>query len=97
MKRSYYIMLSLKAPGGYQCFGQYQLGSDKVFAEGIFSQLRGSGTITEHPRLHMDLVEEAEGLPVTVKTICCTLDQFTGNCKHLAKEIFRLHTLNELL
>ncbi|MBS1504221.1 MAG: hypothetical protein JST32_19285 [Bacteroidetes bacterium] len=76
MKRSYYIMLSLKAPGGYQW---------------------GSGTITEHPRLHMDLVEEADGLPVTVKTICCTLDQFTGNCKHLAKEIFRLHTLNELL
>ncbi|MBS1528560.1 MAG: hypothetical protein JST19_23135 [Bacteroidetes bacterium] len=97
MKRSYHIMLSLKASDGYQCFGQYLLGSDKTFADEIFSQLKGSGMITEYAKLHMDLVEEADGLPATVKTICCTLDEFTANCKHLAKEIFRLHTLKELL
>ncbi|HJP63711.1 MAG TPA: hypothetical protein VJ844_09730 [Mucilaginibacter sp.] len=86
----------MKTPEGYEPFGQYFLGNEKTYAEDIFSQMKGCSVISEHAKLHMDLIESVDGIPLTARTICCTLDEFACNCKHLAKEIFRLHTLKEL-
>ena len=97
MESKYYILLSLKNTIGYECFGQYFLGDDKDHATGIFSELKGKPDISEQAMLHMDFVETLNGLPARIKTICCTLDEFTCNCKFIAKEIFRLNSLKELI
>lgn len=95
-KREYHIMISVKTPNGYDCFGQYTLGHDRRYADAIFSKLEGSSVITEQAKLHLDLMETANELPVKVKTICCTLEEFGFNAKLIARELFRKSALNEL-
>ena len=95
MKSRFYILLSLKTPAGYECFGEYFLGDEQEQAENIFAGLKGRKDLTEQAMLHMDLMETVNELPVGVKSISCTLDEFTANCKFLSKEIFRLNNLKE--
>ena len=96
MESRYFIMLSLKGMGGYECFGQFFLGDDKKYAIDVFSAMKGKIDLIKQGMLHMDLMEMADELPVMLNTICCNLDEFTCNCKFIAKEIFRLNTLEEL-
>lgn len=95
-KHQYYIMVSVNTPAGYECFGQYTLGSGTQQAHDIFSKLKGDKTSPEQAKLHMDLVETVNELPVSVKTICCTLEEFSYNTKLIAREFFRMNALKEL-
>ena len=95
MKTQFYILLSLKTPGGFENYGQYFFGDDRDAAYALFAELQGSENITSQCPLHIDLMETIEALPVRIKTICCTLDQLAGNSKLIAREIFRQKNLKE--
>ncbi|MFD0766009.1 hypothetical protein ACFQZI_14190 [Mucilaginibacter lutimaris] len=96
METRFYILLSLKTPDGFIDYGQFFLGNDRSAANELFSQLKGSREINNTCLLHTDLMETVKGLPVKVKTICCTLDELALNSKLIAKEIFRLKNMEEI-
>ena len=93
MKSKYYLMLSLKYPGGYKYFGEYYLGKDSKHANEIFDGLKGKSSVYEDSVLHIDLIAMSGDFPEAAKTIACTLDEFAINCKFIAKEIFRINNL----
>ena len=93
MEKQYYILLSLRTPQGFVDYGQYFFGNDRHAAYGLFGQLQGSEDLRENCLLHIDLMETASGLPIRMKTICCTLDELGANCKLIAREVFRLKNL----
>lgn len=96
MKTQFYILLSLKTPHGFVDYGQYFFGNDREAAYSLFHQLKGNENIKDTCRLHIDLMETIEDLPVRIKTICCTLEELGANCKLIAREIFRLKNLEEM-
>lgn len=97
MNTQFYILLSLKTRQGFADYGQYFFGNDQEAAYGLFGQLKGSEKIGAKGLLHIDLMETVDDLPVKIKTICCTLDELGYNCKLIAREIFRLKNLEELI
>jgi hypothetical protein len=97
METQYYIFLSIKTPQGFVDYGQYFFGNDREAAYGLFRQLKGHETISENCLLHIDLMEIVNDLPEKIRTICCTLDELGTNSKLIAREIFRLKNLEEML
>ena len=97
MKTQFYILLSLKTPQGFVDYGQYFFGNDREAAYGLFRRLKGNENIKDTYLLHIDLMETINELPVRIKTICCTLDEVGANCKLIAREIFRLKNLEEIV
>jgi hypothetical protein len=63
----------------------------------LFEQLNGDGKISDTSLLHIDLMETVNELLVKIKSICCTLDEFGGSCKLIAREVFRLKNLEDNL
>jgi len=97
METQFYILLSLKTKKGFVDYGQYFFGNDREAAEHLFDQLKGSQIITDSALLHVDLMETVGQLPVKMKTICCTLEELGSNCKLIAREMFRLKNLEEMV
>ncbi|MCQ6957072.1 hypothetical protein [Mucilaginibacter aquariorum] len=97
MKSQFYILLSLKTPQGFCDYGQYFFGNDRHAAYELFRQLKGSERIKENYLLHIDLMETVDEIPVKIKTISCNLEELACNCKLIAREIFRLKNLEEML
>ena len=97
MRTQFYILLSLKTPQGFLDYGQYFFGNDRETAYGLFRQLKGDENIKDSCLLHIDLMETIDGLPARIKTICCTLDEVGANCKLIARELFRLKNLEEMI
>jgi len=97
METQFYILLSLKTTQGFVNYGQYFFGNDREAAYNLFRQLKGDPGMVASCPLHIDLMETVEELPVKIKSICCTLDELGFNCKLIAKEIFRLKNLEEML
>jgi len=95
MKKQFYLLLSLKTPRGFETYGQYFLGDERLYAEAIFNGLKGTAKINDHALLHLDFMEIVDELPVKVKTKGCTLEELGNNCKWIAKETFRLLNLEE--
>jgi hypothetical protein len=93
MKSKYYLMLSLKCPGGYKYFGEYYLGKDSRYANEVFDGLKGRNNVCDDSVLHIDMIVTSSDFPETAKTIACTLDEFAFNCKYITKEIFRINSL----
>ena len=96
METQFYIILSLKTPDGFVDYGQYFLGNDRGTAFELFGQLIGSADIKQNCLLHIDLMETVDGLPVLVKTRCCTIDELGANCKRIARHVFRLKNLEDI-
>lgn len=96
MKTHFYILLSLKTLDGFIDYGQYFFDNDRVAARQLFNQLKGSDSMKDNALLHIDLMETVDELPVKIKTICCTLDELSFNCKLIAREIFRLKNLEDI-
>jgi len=97
MKTQFYILLSLKTPQGYCDYGQYFFGNDRQTAYELFTQLSGEKKMKDNCLLHIDLMETVNEIPVKIKTICCTLEELGYNCKLIAREIFRLKNLEEMI
>lgn len=93
METQFYILLSFKTPVGFDTYGQYFFGDERIAAYNLFDRLEGSKDLAENRPLHIDLMETVDDLPVKIKSICCTLDELAANTKLIAKEIFRLKNL----
>jgi hypothetical protein len=89
MKTKFYILMSLQTLTGFVNYGQFWLGHDGQVASEIFNQLKDSAKDANQPMLHLDFMECVDEIPVKIKTVCCTLDDFMLNCKTIAKETFR--------
>jgi hypothetical protein len=97
METQFYILLSLKTTEGFADYGQYFFGNDREAAYDLFGQLKGDPDIRNSSLLHIDLMETVDELPVKIKTICCTLDELAYNSKLIAREIFRLKNLEDMV
>lgn len=97
MKTQFYILLSLKTQRGFLDYGKFFFGNDREAAYSLFQQLKGDENIKDSCLLHIDLMETIDELPVRIKTICCTLDELGANCKLIARELFRLKNLEEMI
>jgi len=94
METQFYILLSLKTPQGYVNYGQFFFGNDREAANTLFAQLQGNEGVKDC-LLHIDLMETVNELPVKIKTICCTLDELGANCRLIARETFRIKSMEE--
>ncbi|QEM04997.1 hypothetical protein DIU31_016285 [Mucilaginibacter rubeus] len=97
METQFYILLSLSTRQGFADYGQYFFGNDREAAYDLFNQLKGSPDLKDTRLLHIDLMETVGELPVKIKTICCTLEELGYNCKLIAREVFRLKNLEEMI
>ncbi|MFA6246618.1 MAG: hypothetical protein WC615_06735 [Mucilaginibacter sp.] len=86
----------MKTSKGFADYGQYFFGNDREAAYGLFAQLKGDITLKDSALLHIDLMETVNGLPVKIRTICCSLEELGLNSKLIAREIFRLKNLEEM-
>lgn len=93
MKSDFDILISFRTPEGFKVCGQYFLGKDRTFAEGVFSGLTGRKDQDGHTVLQLDLMETVNDIPVKVKTISCKLSELCGNCQHITRELFRMHAI----
>ncbi len=89
-------MLSLKASEGFVGYGQYFLGNNREVAYNLFNRMQGSKKLDD-ALLHIDLMETVNELPVKIEGICCTLEQLGINCKLIAREVFRLKNLEDMV
>jgi len=89
MDSTFYIVLNMRTPAGFEAYGRFELGSDRAFADELFSRLHGTGSISETDILHMDLMEWKDGLPVNIRVISCTANEIAANCKLVTKELFK--------
>jgi hypothetical protein len=97
MEAQFYILLSLKTTQGFVDYGQYLFGNDRVAAYDLFRQLKGDPGMVSSCPPHIDLMETIDGLPVKMKSMCCTLEELGFNCKLIARHLFRLKNLEEML
>ena len=90
---TFYAVLSIKTPEGFENFGRFNLGNSRKTATAIFQQLKGSPDVNYKTMLAVELIETENGLPVNLHMLDCTLDELAYNCKIITKETFKLHNL----
>ena len=90
---TFYILVSLRTPEGFENFGKYNLGSNRKTATAIFRQLKGSPDVDLKAMLTMELEETVNGLPVNIQMLACTLEELAYNTKIIVKETFKLLNL----
>ena len=83
----------MKTPKGFESFARFYIGNKVELARQLFDNLKGSGDEIEDCILQMDLIETQNNLPVDIKVIGCTLEEMAENCKVIAKEAFKIFTL----
>jgi len=91
MQPAYYITVWVKARDEYEQIARVSLNDDKMFAQNLFHQLRGSKEVRDNELLQLDLVENVAAVPVTIDIIACTLEQYAHNSRILATELLKLH------
>ena len=92
---TFYILVSLRTPEGFENFGKYNLGNNRKRATAIFRQLKGSYDVDMETMLIMELEETVNGLPVNLQLLACTLEELAHNTKIIAKETFKFLDLKE--
>ena len=90
---TFYAILSIKTPDGFENFGRFNLGNSRKAATAIFQQLKGSSDVNYKTMLAVEFIETVNGLPVNLHMLDCTLDELAYNCKIITKETFKLHNL----
>ncbi|MBN8854248.1 MAG: hypothetical protein BGO55_07620 [Sphingobacteriales bacterium 50-39] len=93
MRTIFYVILRLRTIDGFESYGSFNLGDDREFAYGVFSQLKGRELPQETDMLHMDLMEAKEGLPVNLRVVSCTAEEIAANVKCITREMFKLLNL----
>ena len=95
MDTKFYILLNMKTFTGPESFAQFFIGNNKAAAQAIFRKLKGTSDVDERNVLYLEFMETADGLPVNLDMISCTLEQLAENCKLITKEIFKINNLEE--
>ena len=93
METAFYILLYMKTPKGFESFSRFYIGNRKDLAFHLFDRLKGSSEEIDDCILQMDLTETQNNLPVNIKMVGCTLEELAENCKIIAKEAFKIFTL----
>ena len=93
METAFYILLYIKTPRGFESFARFYIGDKEELARNLFEKLAGNGEDLDNCILQMDLMETQNNLPVNIKVLGCTLEEMAGNCKIIAKEAFKIFTL----
>jgi hypothetical protein len=93
METVFYILLYIKTPQGFESFARFYIGNKDELARQLFNKLKGSVEEIDDCILQMDLMETQNNLPVNIKVIGCTLEEMAENCKVIAKEAFKIFTL----
>jgi hypothetical protein len=96
METTFYILLSMKTPGGPESFGRFFIGNNEAAARAVFRRLKGSAEVDESNVLYFDFMKTRDGLPVNLELITCTLGELGENCKIITKEIFKMNNLEGL-
>lgn len=91
VEHAHYITVWVKARDDYEQIARVCLGKDKVFAAGLFKQLRGNKEVRNSELLQFDLVEHISEVPVTIDIIACTLEQYAHNSRVLATALLTFH------
>jgi hypothetical protein len=86
---SCYIALNIKTPAGYETYGRFFLGKNKIFAYEVFNKLKGDEVFDETSVLYLDLIETSAGLPVNMNILSCTIEQLAENIKIITREVFK--------
>jgi len=94
MDTIYTIVISVRALQGMLEIGNFFLGADVDFSHSVFGNLKGDLTSKEDALIRIDLEMKEEGiLPIHLKSISCTLNQYAENCKIITRDIFKYFTL----
>ena len=93
METAFYILLYIKTPRGFESFARFYIGDKEKLARNLFEKLTGNGEDLDNCILQMDLMQTRNNLPVNIKVLGCTLEEMAGNCKIIAKEAFKIFTL----
>jgi len=95
MINTFYIVLNMRTPSGFEAYGRFEVGSDRLFAEQLFGQLHGTASVNDTDILHVDLMELKDGLPVNIQVISCSVNEIAVNCKLITKELFKRINLDD--
>ena len=93
METAFYILLYIKTPRGFESFARFYIGNKEELARNLFEKLTGNGEDLDNCILQMDLMQTRNNLPVNIKVLGCTLEEMAGNCTIIAKEAFKIFTL----
>ena len=85
----------MKTVNGFEPLCDFYLGKNPARALSVFSQLEGNDEVCESHILHVDLVEEKNGLPIDIKIKHCTLPELGRSCCYIAKELFKYRNLEQ--
>ncbi|QEC42313.1 hypothetical protein [Pseudobacter ginsenosidimutans] len=96
MEQNFYIMIHLKVKGELQTIGKFYIGNKQPKAYALFKKLKGNSAADGTEVLFMELTETRSELPVNIKMISCTLDELSGNCRTITKEIFKWNNMDLL-
>lgn len=94
METTFYILLNIKTNGGFESYGRFNIGNDREVAYALFKELKGKDAIEEKDVLCIELMETVYNLPVNIMMKSCTLNELTGNCRLITKELFNRMNLN---
>ena len=89
METLFQISLLIKTPSGFETYGTFDLGHDRVQAMEIFNQLKGTPEVAPHSVLYMDLSEIRDGIPLPLEIRHCTLDDIAYNARVITRDVFK--------
>jgi hypothetical protein len=96
MDTQYTITISIRALHGMREIGIFFLGTDHDFAHAVFDNLKGDVTSGEDVLIRIDLEKTQAGtIPLRLKSISCTLNQYAENCKIITRDVFKFFTLEK--
>lgn len=96
METRYHIQLNLRTTAGIECYGQFYLGNEAGFANRLFKKLKGHDHVDDGNILQLELMELANGLPLNIKMLSCTLEELAENCRIITMEIFKHRNMQDI-
>jgi len=96
MEHVFYIILSMRTINGFETLSKFFLGNNRDFAYNVFVKLKGNKNINNNSILQMELMETKNELPMNIKIISCSLEEFAENCKIIVREIFKHLNLGQI-
>jgi hypothetical protein len=95
MDARFHIIVNMKVAQGMIEFGRFSLGDDATTAYAIFGNLKGHKNVAKTAILRLDLIETTDAIDTLLENIGCTLDEYSHNCRHITKEVFKHFNLED--
>jgi len=93
METQYFITINIRMPEGMLEIGRFLIGNVHSLVVDTFDSLNGSADISKSI-LRVDLIKmQQDELPLCLKSIGCTLDEYVENCRIITRDAFKFFTL----